>query len=167
MADIMKMGKNPNYLGSWDLEEVPGRELTLTIERIIDQEVVTNTQKEVCTVCHWTDKAFKPMILNVTNKKAICKLYKTKDTEKLKGKSVVIGIEKVKAFGSVHDALRIRPRIPQIDNTITATIKCEECNKVIVATAQMSADQGASYNKQRFGKCLCVECAKALYKGAQ
>lgn len=167
MADIMKMGKNPNYLGSWDLEEVPGRELTLTIDRIVDQEVVTNTQKEVCTVCHWTDKAFKPMILNVTNKKAICKLYKTKDTEKLKGKSVVIGIEKVKAFGSVHDALRIRPRIPQVDNTNTATIKCEECNKVIAASGQMSADQVAAYNKQRFGKCLCVDCAKALYKGAQ
>lgn len=27
MPDIMKMGKNPNYLGSWDLDELPGRYL--------------------------------------------------------------------------------------------------------------------------------------------
>lgn len=33
MPDIMKMGKNPNYLGSGDLDELPGRELTSASER--------------------------------------------------------------------------------------------------------------------------------------
>ena len=112
MPDIMRMGKNPNFLGSWDLDEQPNREITLTIERIVDEDVVASGQKETCTVCHWTDKAYKPMILNVTNKKTICKLYKTKNTENLQGKAVTIGVEKVRAFGDVYDALRIRPRIP-------------------------------------------------------
>ena len=107
MADIMRMGKNPNYLGSWDLDEQPNRELTLTIEKIVDEKVVTAGQTEVCTVIYWTDKNFKPMIANVTNKKTLCKLYKTKDTEKLKGNSVIIGISQIKAFGDIHDALRI------------------------------------------------------------
>lgn len=158
--DIMKMGKNPNYLGSWDLDELPNHEVILTIDKIIDEEVVTNGQKENCTVCHWTDKNFKPMILNVTNKKRICKLYKTKDTEKLKGKSVIITTEKVKAFGDVHDALRIKPRIPQVKNTPAP--KCESCGKDIGASGSMTPEQVAAYTKKKYGKCLCGECATAI-----
>lgn len=167
MPDIMRMGKNPNYLGSWDLDELPNREVTLTIEQIKDEEVVSAGQKEICTVCHWTDKAYKPMILNVTNKKTICKLYKTKDTEKLKGKSVIIGIEKVKAFGSIYEALRIRPRIPKA--TATAELpKCENCNKDIAAQGGMTPEQVAAYTKAKYGRCLCGACATAeAQKGAQ
>lgn len=170
MPDIMRMGKNPNFLGSWDLDEMPGREVTLTIDRIVDQEVVANTQKEVCTVCHWTDKAFKPMILNVTNKKAICKLYKTKDTEKLKGKAVVIGIEKVKAFGDVYDALRIRPRIPAPAATNAPAPKCADCGGDIPASNGMTADQLAEYTRKKYKRPLCPACATAAAnagKGAE
>lgn len=163
MPDIMRMGKNPNYLGSWDLDDAPGHELTLTIAQIKDEEVVTNGKSEMCTVCHWTDKAYKPMILNVTNKKTLCKLYKTKDTEKLKGKSVIIGVDQVKAFGDIHDALRIRKKMPAAKTT--ATIKCEECGKNIAASSNMTSEQVAAYTKQKYGKCLCAECATAA-KGA-
>lgn len=167
MADIMKMGKNPNYLGSWDLEELPNREATLIIDQIRDEEVVTNGQKEIATVFHWTDKSFKPMILNVTNKKTISKLYKTKDTEKLKGKAVVIGIEKVKAFGDIHDALRIRSRIPAPPKQGNLP-KCEECGKEINAYGSMTAEQVAAYAVQKYGKRLCRECGAALAaKGAK
>lgn len=155
--DIMKMGKNPNYLGSWDLEELPNKEITLVIEKINDEEVVANGKGENCTVCHWTDKSYKPMILNVTNKKRLCKLYKTKETEKFKGKAISIGIEKVKAFGTVHDALRIIPRIPQ--STSGATIKCESCKKDIVGFSGMTSEQLATYTKQKYGKTLCKDCA--------
>lgn len=165
MPDIMKMGKNPNYLGSWDLDELQNREVTLTVEKIVDEEVVTGGQKEIATVCHWTDKAFKPMIFNVTNKKTICKLYKTKDTEKLKGKSVIIGVERVKAFGDIYDALRIRPRMPQIKSTVAP--KCENCHKEITASGGMLPEQVAAYTKQKYGKYLCAECATEIAKGAQ
>lgn len=167
MADIMRMGKNPNYLGSWDLDELPNREITLTIDRIVDEEVVANGQKETCTVAHWTDKANKPMILNVTNKKTICKLYKTKDTEKLKGKALIIGIEKVKAFGGVHDALRIRLRMPPAQQQGVLP-KCEQCGKDINAAGKMTPEQTAAYTKQKYGQALCAECATAAAaKGAQ
>ena len=165
MPDIMKMGQNPNFLGSWDLEELPGREVTLTIAQIKDEEVVANTQKEVCTVAHWQEENFKPMILNVTNKKRLCKLYKTKDTEKLKGKAVVIGIDKVKAFGDIHDALRIRPRVPQPQNTPKP--KCEKCGKDIVGIGQMTPEARAAYTKNRYGQALCSECSKAAAEGAK
>ena len=168
MADIMKMGKNPNYLGSWDLDELPNREVTLTIGQIKDEKVIgADGRESICTVCYWTDTAFKPMILNVTNKKTIAKLYKTKDTEKLKGKSVIIGTEKVKAFGDIHDALRIRSRIPVAPMQDADLPKCESCGKVITAAGNMNPAQVADYRKKRYGKALCNDCAKAAAEGAQ
>jgi hypothetical protein len=156
MADIMKMGKNPNYLGSWDLDELPNQEATLTIARIVDEAVVTNGKEERCTVCYWTDATYKPMILNVTNKKMIAKLYHTKDTEKLVGKAVVIGVEKVKAFGDTHDALRIRKRIPKP----AEAVKCEDCGNDVQGAMGMGADYIANYTKKKFGVCLCFDCAQ-------
>jgi hypothetical protein len=163
MADIMKMGKNPNYLGSWDLEELPNRELTLTIDKIVDEEVVTNGKTEKCTVCYWTDKTYKPMILNVTNKKRIAKLYKTKDSEKLKGKAVIICTEKVKAFGDIHDALRIKSIIPPTQNKELP--KCEQCGKDINAAGGMRPEETAAYTKAKYGKQLCGACATAIAQG--
>lgn len=158
--DIMRMGKNPNYLGGWDLDELPNREVTLTIAQITDEKVVGNDGRDsICTVAHWTDKAFKPMILNVTNKKTLAKLYKTKDTEKLKGKSVIIGIEKVKAFGDIYDALRIRAKMPVVKQTELP--KCENCGKGITAAGKMTPEQTAAYTKQKYGQALCAECATA------
>ena len=165
MSDIMKMGKNPNYLGSWDLDEQPNREITLTIEKIVDEEVIANNQTQVCTVAYWTDSAYKPMILNVTNKKRICKLYKTKETEKLKGKAVTIRTERVKAFGDIHDALRIKPVMPQPVNAVMP--KCEQCGKDIHAAGNMNPEQTAAYTKKKYGKALCADCATAAAKGAK
>lgn len=159
MADIMMMGKNPNYLGSWDLEDLPNREAVLTIAQIRDEEVQNDGRKEICTVLHWTDKTYKPMIANVTNKKTLCKLYKTKDTEKLIGKTIVIGIDKVKAFGDVHDALRIRPRIPNVQAPVAP--KCENCGKDIAGAGKMNPEQMAEYTRTKYGKRLCAECATA------
>jgi hypothetical protein len=167
MPDIMKMGKNPNYLGSWDLDEMPNREATLTIAKIVDEDVVTGLatggSKERCTVCYWTDVAYKPMILNVTNKKTICKLYKTKDTDKLAGKAVVVGVEQVKAFGDVHDALRIRKRIPKV----AEPIKCEGCGGTIQSTGGMSVESIIARTKQRYKACLCFSCATARAEKAK
>lgn len=166
MANIMRMGQAPGYLGSWDLEDQPNREITLTIDRIVDEEVVAAGQKEICTVCYWTGKAYKGMILNITNKKTLSKLYKTVDSEKLKGKAVTIGIEKVRAFGDVYDALRIRARIPVAPKQGSLP-KCEQCGKDITAAGNMNPAQVADYRKQRYGKALCNDCAKAAAEGVK
>ena len=163
--DIMKMGQNPNFLGSWDLEELPNREITLIIDRFADEEVVTNGKSETVTVCYWTDKAVKPMILNLTNKKALARLYKTKMTEKLEGKAVVIGIDKIKAFGDVWDALRIRGRIPQMPKADAP--KCDNCKKPIAPYGKMNPEQLAKYTKEKYGACLCGTCAAELAKAVE
>ena len=102
------------------------------------------------------------MILNITNKKTICKLYHTKDTEKLAGKAVVVGTEKVKAFGDVHDALRIRKQIPQ-----EAAVKCADCGNDITGAMGKGADYIAAYTKKQFGTCLCFSCATARAERAK
>lgn len=157
MADIMKMGKNPLFLGSWDLEELPNKEITLTIAKIVDEDVIGNSgSKERCTVCYWKEAGVKPMVLNVCNKKMICKLHHTKDTEKLAGKAVVVGVDQVKAFGDVHDALRIRKRIPKV----AAAEKCADCGNDITGAMGKGADYIAAYTKKQFGgTCLCFGCA--------
>lgn len=154
--DIMKMGKNPNYLGSWDLDDVPGRELVLTIKNIVDEEVVNSGQKEIQTVCRFHEP-YKPMILNVTNKKTLCRLYKTKDTDKLVGRRITVISEKVKAFGAVHDALRIKNAVP----AAPVHIKCEGCGKDILSYGGMSSEQMSQYTKSKYGKSLCSDCAKS------
>ncbi len=157
--DIMRMGKNPNYLGSWDLEEEPGKKITVTIAKIVDEEVAVAGQKEMCTVCHFSE-AYKPMILNVTNKKRLAQLYKTKDTEKLIGKRVTVVIERVKAFGATWDALRFSKALPPANTAVA--IKCEKCGNDVVPTGRMTSEQVAEYTKKKYGKCLCHICATAL-----
>lgn len=157
MPDIMRMGKNPNFLGSWDLDEFPNREAALTINKIIDENVVTAGKTELCTVCYWEEKNYKPMILNVTNKKTLCRLYGTKDTDKLKGKSIIVGVSKVKAFGDVYDALRIRNKRPAPSkNTVYI---CADCGETVTGFDKYSAAQVAMITQQRYGVTLCSGCS--------
>lgn len=157
--DIMKMGKNPNYLGSWDLEDVPENEITLTIAGIREESVVgAEGRKESCAVCYFSEPNYKPMILNLTNKKRLIKLYKTNDSEKLKGKRITITSEPVRAFGGMFDALRIKPIVPPVAKEDFAI--CEECGEPIKPTSSMTSKQLAAYSKKKVGKALCASCAK-------
>lgn len=156
--DIMKMGKNPNYLGSWDLDDVAGRVLTLTIAKIVDEEVVTSGKTEVCTVCYF-EEDYKPMILNITNKKRLAKLYKTKQTEKLVGKRIAITTERVKAFGDVYDALRFVTKIPA--DKPAGEIRCARCGQALYPVGKLNAAELGKYTKAKYGRCLCGKCAEA------
>lgn len=157
MPDIMLMGKNPNYLGSWDLYDIPSQEITVTIKKIVDEQVINNGQKEGCTVAYFEENC-KPMILNLTNKKTIAKLYKTKDSAKLVGKRITVGYEKVKAFGKISDALRVKNVIPNAPSVVLP--KCSDCGQDIVAAFGMAPDALAEYTKKNYGRPLCSECAK-------
>lgn len=156
MTDIMKMGKNPNYLGSWDLYDLNPQEITATIKDIRDEEVINNGKSECCTVAYFTED-YKPMILNLTNKKILAKLYKTKIVEELIGKRITIFYEKVKAFGKISDALRIKPVIPAAAKIVLE--KCENCHGDIAGAGGMTSPQVAAYTKSKYGQKLCAKCA--------
>lgn len=145
---------NPDYLGAYALE--PNQDLIVQIDRV-GQEMVNGPdgKKEECTVAHFKDKTIKPMILNVTNCKVIAKLYGTPFIEDWKDKYISIYIAKVKAFGDVVEALRIRNRIPSIKE-----FKCADCKGIIKGAGSKTAEDIASLAKAQYGRELCVGCAR-------
>lgn len=147
---------NPDYLGAYALE--PGKDLIATI-KVVNNEMVVGSdgKKEECTVAHFAERDIKPMILNVTNAKQIAKLLKTPYIEQWGGHKIQIGVEQVKAFGEMVEALRVRPFLPAIKSD--EPIKCEGCSGVIKKYGKMSAKQLAEYTRQNYNKILCADCA--------
>ena len=143
---------NPDYLGAYSLK--PGQDIILTIERV-QVEMVTGPdgKKEECMVCHWQEQE-KPMILNITNAKMIQKLLKTPYIEEWSGRRIQICVERVKAFGEIVDALRVRNFLPE-----EKAVKCERCGEDIEPAHGMNSAQLAAYTRSKYGRALCVACA--------
>ena len=124
-----KQTRDTNYLGSWDLlagdKYAP---VTLTVAAVKSETIISpsDNSKSDEIVLHFAEKQYKPMILNTTNKKALEKATGTPFIEKWVGHRIKIGVEKVKAFGDVFDALRIVPAPVKVEMA-----KCECCGKEI------------------------------------
>lgn len=97
---------NPNYLGSWDVDPEVGY-LDIKITNV-SKELITGVggEKEECILARLENQ--KPMILNATNCKTLKKIFNSPFIEDWKGKTARVQVEKVKAFGDVWDALRIK-----------------------------------------------------------
>ncbi len=161
MANIMQMGDEPKYLGSWDLYELPNQKIQVTIKAIREESVEdTKGQKKKKAVMYFVE-AVKPMILNIENKKRLSKLFFTRDSDAFISKRIEIGYEKVKAFGDIHDALRVVPRLLSQSKTYTAP-KCESCGGEIQPRGNNSAEQIAAYTKKKYGQALCSACATRM-----
>ena len=146
---------NPDYLGAYALDD--GKDVILTISYVREEKVTgSDGKKDDCVVCHFSERV-KPMILNSTNMKTITKLFGTPYIEDWSGRRIQIGIEKVKAFGDVVDALRVRKFIPA--ETVP---KCESCGGEIQPRGNNSAEQIAAYTKKKYGQALCSACATRM-----
>lgn len=101
---------NYKWLGAYCLPD--GKDVVLTIREMKREEVVGDSgNKEQCLIAHFHENS-KPMIINKTNCKTLEKLFKTPIIEEWSNKRIQVGAAQVKAFGSVVDALRIRPFVP-------------------------------------------------------
>lgn len=142
---------NPNYLGAYAF--APGEEKIVTIESVAQESVIgAEGRSDVCIVAHLVGE--KPLILNKTNCKAISKLLGTPYIEEWAGHRITLAVQKVKAFGEDTDAVRVKPKLPgEI---------CEECGKEIRAGSGRSATEIADLSVQKYGKKLCLECAKKM-----
>lgn len=114
------------YLGGYSIE---GEDKTLTIKEVKIEEVKgASGRVEDCMVIYFEEEA-KGMICNKTNAKTITKVYGTPYIEEWPGKRVVLGTEKVDAFGETTDALRIRAYKPKEEinpaNALESLKKCE------------------------------------------
>ena len=147
--------QNPDYLGAYALN--PGEDIIVTIKTVRVEKVIgTDGKKEECSVLYFAEQGIKPMILNVTNAKTIQKLFRTPYIEEWAGRKIQIGVESVKAFGDVVDALRVRPFLPRV--TVTASV-CADCGAVIEGAGKMNPAQMAQYTQDKYGKPLCAACA--------
>ena len=115
MKTHFKKLRNPNFIGSWDLEN-PTQDgyiaKDVTIAKVENQQVHDGKggQSE-CTVIHL--KECKPMIGNSTNLKTIAKVLKTPYIEEWVGQKITLKVASVKAFGEVHDAIRVATHAPK------------------------------------------------------
>jgi hypothetical protein len=96
---------NPNYIGSEILQ--PGQELKLTIEKVQKEQVKTAEGSQECIVAYFKGGQ-KGMIINKTNAKIITKVVDTPYIEQWAGKSIIIYAAKVRAFGEMVEALRVK-----------------------------------------------------------
>lgn len=146
---------NPDYLGAYAFD--PGQEITATID-YVKQELVTGAEgkKEQCIVAHFREN-LKPLILNATNCKTITNLFRTPYIEEWGGKKISMHVEQVRAFGDLVDAVRV---MKKISTKGSAALKCDACGKAIAGMGSFTPEQIAANTKQKYGKCLCVECGQ-------
>lgn len=168
MPNIMKMGDEARYLGSWDVMD---GEIVLTIADFKEEMVEGDGgRKQKKCILYFAEQGVKPLVCNLTNRKTLARLYHTTDSAKLKGKLVKIGTDQVKAFGGIHDALRIRnvvPTAPKQTAPAQSAPKCAECGKPIAAAGGMNPEQVAQYTAKKYCKALCGECATKAASAAK
>lgn len=111
-----KAFKSP-YLGSWDLEDY--KDLTLTIDHVELKRTKGLKDDAEMNIAHFKEKGYKPMILNSTNSQTVKMLTGSNYIEDWKDVRVTLYVlEGIRAFGGVHDGLRIR--------TVTTETKTNE-----------------------------------------
>jgi hypothetical protein len=152
---------NPDYLGAYSLDNGQGgyTDVTATIASVKVENVTgADGKKEDCMVMRFKENRIgtvdmKPMILNITNAKTLEKLFKTPYVEDWANRRITIGTERIKAFGDIVDALRIRKTLPREQNIV----KCADTGKKITATEKMTAEQIIAVTQKRYGRALCAE----------
>lgn len=107
--EIMKISQlfPSKYVKASDLE---GRNVTLTITRLVIEEMGHGTEKEQKPVLYF-QKATKGLVLNRTNAMIISALYGDESND-WAGKRITIYPTRVKAFGTTQDCIRVREEIP-------------------------------------------------------
>lgn len=152
--------KQTEFLGGFDLNDGTGKfkDIIVTIKKAHKKQVSDihgDTTDEL--VLEFTDNT-KPMILNVTNSRTLAKLVKSSFIEDWFGKEIQIGTEKVKAFGEMHDALRIRPFLPKKQ---APQVICAVCGKPITTYKGAPAETIIAKSTEELGEPTCVPCWNA------
>lgn len=147
---------NPDYLGAYSLDDGNGNytDIVATIQQVKVENVIgPDGKKEDCPVAHFSERNLKPMILNATNMKTLEKLFRSKYIEDWASRKIQIGVESVKAFGDVVDALRIRKYLPKE----SGPVKCADTGEEITDTEKMTAQQIVAVTQKRYGRPLCAK----------
>lgn len=159
--------RDSEYLGADDID--PGTEPILTIKNLYRGKITLSRGKEVKNVLTFEEetvpgiKEVRPLVVNSTNRQTLKKLYKQVTANVLEGKKIQLYIEhgvRNPSNGEMTDGIRIKDSAPKADGKAKKAPKCADCGTDIAGMAGYSADDIARINKERYGRCLCVECGK-------
>lgn len=100
-----------NFLGAWSFKN--GDEV-LTITGVKEEEMFdAQTGGKKKGLCVYVAEKDLPMVLNKTNASMIAEVTGTDVLGEWIGKRICVGTERIKAFGKVSEAIRVRDRIPE------------------------------------------------------
>lgn len=159
--------RDADYLGVIDF--AAGAEPVLTIDNLYNGEITLSQGKQKKKVITFVEERVpginevRPLVLNRTNWKTLKKLFGDMTAATLKGKRIQLYLQSgVRNPGTkeVGSGIRIRDKVPASTGAKYTAPKCEECGKEITGLTGFTPEQIAATNKQRYGKCLCVECGK-------
>ena len=91
-----------------------GEERSLTIKAVGRKEVPVpnSSKKDLCLVAEFREAGTRPMVINVTNSKAMAKMFGTPHIEQWVGRRIQVYQSVTKFKGEDVDCLRIRPKEP-------------------------------------------------------
>lgn len=141
------------FLGGWSFEN---GDKTLTIKRIGEEEMYdAETGGKKKGLVMYFDELDLPMVLNVTNCEAIADVTGTDKIAEWVGHKIIVGTSRIKAFGKMHDAIRVRNEKPDETEYI-----CEECGAILKSAAGKQPSELAEISKRNTGRILCLSCMK-------
>jgi hypothetical protein len=110
------------YVKAADLQ---GRTVTLTIKSLAVEEMQTHDGKPERKPVLYFERATKGLVLNRTNAMAIAALYGD-ESDDWRGKRISIYPTRVKAFGAMQDAIRVKEEVPAQPKPVATAPSVEE-----------------------------------------
>jgi len=157
--------RDSEYMGADDLSQ--DIEPILTIKNLYRGKVTLQRGPEVKNVLTFVEESVpgisevRPLIVNSTNRQALKKMYGQVTANALEGKKIQLYIEhnvRNPSKNELTDGIRIRDKKPSAGK-VTAPV-CAVCGNIITGAGSFTAEQIAAGSKQKYGKCLCVECGQ-------
>lgn len=109
------------YFGAWDLMKEDGswRDTVVTIARVEKAEIVSQSGKSKKPAM-WFQGQERPLVANVTNCKAIARMYGN-DPREWVGKQITLYVGEANNQGETVPAIRVRPTPPAKQQASRAT----------------------------------------------
>jgi len=97
---------NPKYIGSYSFQ--PEEVKTLTIKKIMVEEVKSKIGTDVLPIIYWEETSENPLVGNHTNSQSISKIAKSSFLEDWVGVKVSLFVTNIRVQGQDVEAIRIR-----------------------------------------------------------
>lgn len=145
---------DPNFISA-ELIGTEGAEKVVTIKDIDFAECYDEQTKHKVSKQTVFFEECKPMVLNKTNAKALKKLFSPNSDNPADaiGHKVILKVEKIKAFGKVVEAIRVKEYSEE---------KCSDCGKAIMPAAGKSVAELIEISKRNCGRQLCLSCMQKV-----